>query len=195
MDAIEKYDPERGCKFKTYAEFRIRGAIQDELRKQDWVPRSVREKSRKLERAYVETEQRLGRQAEDADVADSMGIDLEKFHKWLNQVRGISLLNLDEIRNVSGSKNPETFANLVEDTSSPNPVSLCRKEEIRDHLHQAIALLPKAERTVLTLYYFENLRMWEIGRIIDRDESRVCQIHAKAIRRLRGRLDHSVFAE
>jgi RNA polymerase sigma factor for flagellar operon FliA len=91
MDAIEKYDPEKNCKFKTYAEFRIKGAILDQLRSLDWVPRSVRQKSRRLERAYGEVEQRLGRSANEDEVADSLGLQIDKFHELLNQVRGISL--------------------------------------------------------------------------------------------------------
>jgi len=98
MDAIEKYDPEKNCKFKTYAEFRIKGAILDQLRSLDWVPRSVRQKSRRLERAYGEVEQRLGRQASEEEVADSLGLQIDKFHELMNQVRGISLVNLEEIR-------------------------------------------------------------------------------------------------
>ena len=98
MDAIEKYDPEKNCKFKTYAEFRIKGAILDQLRSLDWVPRSVRQKSRRLERAYGEVEQRLGRSASEDEVADSLGLQIDKFHELLNQVRGISLVNLEEIR-------------------------------------------------------------------------------------------------
>ncbi|MBW2286578.1 MAG: sigma-70 family RNA polymerase sigma factor, partial [Deltaproteobacteria bacterium] len=98
MDAIEKYDPDKNCKFKTYAEFRIKGAILDQLRSLDWVPRSVRQKSRKLERAYGEVEQRLGRMASEDEVADSLGLQIEKFHELLNQVRGISMINLEEVR-------------------------------------------------------------------------------------------------
>jgi len=98
MDAIDKYDPEKNCKFKTYAEFRIKGAILDQLRALDWVPRSVRQRSRKLESAYGELEQQLGRTATETEVAESMGLDMDKFHTLVNQVRGISMINLYEIR-------------------------------------------------------------------------------------------------
>ena len=106
MDAIEKYDPEKNCKFKTYAEFRIKGAILDQLRSLDWVPRSVRQKSRRLERAYGEVEQRLGRSASEDEVADSLGLQLDKFHELVNQVRGISLVNLEEIRGTNAGRRP-----------------------------------------------------------------------------------------
>ena len=106
MDAIEKYDPEKNCKFKTYAEFRIKGAILDQLRSLDWVPRSVRQKSRRLERAYGEVEQRLGRSATEEEVADSLGLQIDKFHELLNQVRGISLVNLEEIRGNGAGRRP-----------------------------------------------------------------------------------------
>ena len=115
MDAIEKYDHSKNCKFKTYAEFRIKGAILDQLRSLDWVPRSVRQKGRKLERAYSEVEQRLGRQAKEEEVADSLGLELDKFHVLINQVRGISLVNLEEIRGTnSDGDQAGTFADIIE---------------------------------------------------------------------------------
>ncbi len=189
MDAIEKYDPGKNCKFKTYAEFRIKGAILDQLRSLDWVPRSVRQKSRKLERAYGEVEQRLGRQANEDEVADSLGLQMEKFHELLNQVRGISLVNLEEIRgtNQDGDRTG-TFSDIVEDVNSENPFSTFRVTETKQVIAETIATLPDKERLVISLYYYEDLNMKEIGRILGITESRVCQIHTKSVLRLRSKL-------
>jgi RNA polymerase sigma factor for flagellar operon FliA len=193
MDAIEKYDPEKNCKFKTYAEFRIKGAILDQLRSLDWVPRSVRQKSRKLERAYGEVEQRLGRQATEDEVADSLGLQIEKFHELLNQVRGISLVNLEEIRNGNGeSDRTGGYADVVEDVNSENPLASLKVSENKRVISDTITTLPEKERLVVSFYYFEDLNMKEIGSILGITESRVCQIHTKAMLRLRGKLKDNV---
>jgi RNA polymerase sigma factor for flagellar operon FliA len=189
MDAIEKYDPEKNCKFKTYAEFRIKGAILDQLRSLDWVPRSVRQKSRRLERAYGEVEQRLGRVANEDEVADSLGLQIEKFHELLNQVRGISLVNLEEIRGTnSDGERAGTFADIVEDVNSENPFASLKLSEMKNVIAQTIATLPEKERLVVSLYYYEDLNMKEIGGILGITESRVCQIHTKSVLRLRAKL-------
>jgi len=189
MDAIEKYDPDKNCKFKTYAEFRIKGAILDQLRSLDWVPRSVRQKSRRLERAYGEVEQRLGRSASEEEVADSLGLQIDKFHELLNQVRGISLVNLEEIRGSSpdGDRNG-SFADIVEDVHSENPFASLKLQEMKEIIGDTIATLPEKERLVVSLYYYEDLNMKEIGSILGITESRVCQIHTKAVLRLRSKL-------
>jgi RNA polymerase sigma factor for flagellar operon FliA len=189
MDAIEKYDPEKNCKFKTYAEFRIKGAILDQLRSLDWVPRSVRQKSRKLERAYGEVEQRLGRSATDDEVADSLGLEIDKFHTLLNQVRGISLINLEEIRGTnSDGDRAGTFADIIEDVHSENPFASLKLLETKHVISDTIGTLPEKERLVISLYYYEDLNMKEIGGILGITESRVCQIHTKAVMRLRSKL-------
>ncbi|MBW2664963.1 MAG: FliA/WhiG family RNA polymerase sigma factor [Deltaproteobacteria bacterium] len=189
MDAIEKYDPDKNCKFKTYAEFRIKGAILDQLRSLDWVPRSVRQKSRKLERAYGEVEQRLGRMASEDEVADSLGLQIEKFHELLNQVRGISMINLEEVRgtNADGDRSG-TFADIVEDVNSENPFATLKLTEMKSVVADTIASLPEKERLVISLYYYEDLNMKEIGGILGITESRVCQIHTKSVLRLRSKL-------
>ncbi len=189
MDAIDKYDPDKNCKFKTYAEFRIKGAILDQLRSLDWVPRSVRQKSRRLERAYGEVEQRLGRSASEEEVADSLGLQIDKFHELLNQVRGISLVNLEEIRGSSpdGDRNG-SFADIVEDVHSENPFASLKLQEMKEIIGDTISTLPEKERLVVSLYYYEDLNMKEIGGILGITESRVCQIHTKAVLRLRSKL-------
>ena len=188
MDAIEKYDPSKNCKFKTYAEFRIKGAILDQLRSLDWVPRSVRQKSRRLERAYGEVEQRLGRSASEEEVADSLGLQLDKFHELLNQVRGISLVNLEEIRGGGDGERTGTFADVVEDVHAENPLAALKLSEMKHIVADTIATLPEKERLVISLYYYEDLNMKEIGSILGITESRVCQIHTKSVLRLRSKL-------
>jgi RNA polymerase sigma factor for flagellar operon FliA len=189
IDAIDKYDPEKNCKFKTYAEFRIKGAILDQLRSLDWVPRSVRQKSRKLERAYGEIEQRLGRAATDDEVADSLGLEIDKFHTMLNQVRGISMVNLEEVRGTnSDGDRTGTFADIIEDVHSENPFASLKLLETKNVISDTIGLLPEKERLVVSLYYYEDLNMKEIGGILGITESRVCQIHTKAVMRLRSKL-------
>ena len=189
MDAIEKYDPDKNCKFKTYAEFRIKGAILDQLRSLDWVPRSVRQKSRRLERAYSEVEQRLGRAANDDEVADSLGLQIEKFHELMNQVRGTSLVNLEEIRGTnSDGDQAGTFADIVEDVNSENPFASVKTTEMKEVVAETIASLPEKERLVISLYYYEDLNMKQIGGILGITESRVCQIHTKSVQRLRLKL-------
>ena len=193
MDAIEKYDPEKNCKFKTYAEFRIKGAILDQLRSLDWVPRSVRQKSRRLERAYGEVEQRLGRSASEEEVADSLGLQIDKFHELLNQVRGISLVNLEEIRGggSEGDRNG-SYADIIEDVNAENPYSTLKLQEMKQIVADTIATLPEKERLVISLYYYEDLNMKEIGNILGITESRVCQIHTKAVLRLRSKLKNTM---
>ncbi len=189
MDAIEKYDHEKNCKFKTYAEFRIKGAILDQLRSLDWVPRSVRQKGRKLERAYGEVEQRLGRQATEDEVADSLGLEIDKFHTLINQVRGISLVNLEEVRGTnSDGDRAGTFADVIEDVNSENPFASLKLMETKHVISDTIGSLPEKERLVISLYYYEDLNMKEIGSILGITESRVCQIHTKATARLGAKL-------
>jgi len=189
MDAIDKYDHEKNCKFKTYAEFRIKGAILDQLRSLDWVPRSVRQKSRKLEKAYGEVEQRLGRSATEEEVADSLGLEIDKFHALLNQVRGISLVNLEEIRgNGQDGDRSGTFADIIEDVHAENPFASLKLLETKHVISDTIGTLPEKERLVISLYYYEDLNMKEIGNILGITESRVCQIHTKSVMRLRAKL-------
>jgi len=193
MDAIEKYDPEKNCKFKTYAEFRIKGAILDQLRSLDWVPRSVRQKGRRLERAYGEVEQRLGRAATEDEVADSLGLQLDKLQELVNQVRGISLVNLEEIRSggQEGDRNG-SYADVVEDVNAENPYSTLKLQEMKQIVADTIATLPEKERLVISLYYYEDLNMKEIGNILGITESRVCQIHTKSVLRLRSKLKNTL---
>jgi RNA polymerase sigma factor for flagellar operon FliA len=188
MDAVEKYDPGKDCKFKTYAEFRIRGAILDQLRSLDWVPRSVRQKSRQLEQAYIEAEQELGRPATEAEIAARMGLRPDEFHHLVNQTRGISMVALDDLRGSSQESDQPLPSGNLEDVNAEDPFNSLKSRELTSTLAGGIAALPEKERLVITLYYYEDLNLKEIGGILGITESRVCQIHSKAVSRLRGRM-------
>ena len=187
MDAIEKFDPEKGVRFETYAEFRIRGAILDELRAQDWVSRSVRQKANQLSRAYAELEQRLGRSATDEEVMSKLGLDRESFYKLVDRVRSISLINWDEI--TGREKLDGTTGEIPSDFwKGTDPFRDLNLRRVRQVLQNAIEVLPEKERIVVSLYYYADLNMKEIGEVLDITESRISQIHTKAILRLRGRI-------
>jgi RNA polymerase sigma factor FliA len=188
IDAMEKYDPSRDNTFKTYAEFRIRGAMLDELRGLDWVPRSVRQKESALERAYEEIERRLGRSATDEEVATLLSIAVEEFYGWLNQVKGVSLLSLEAlgVRGTDGE-----VINLLEilpSDEAKNPAHLLQTNRLKMIIARAIEDLPYQEKVVISLYYYEELTMKEIGKVLEITESRVSQIHTKAIFHLRTKL-------
>lgn len=188
MDAIEKYDSGRDNKFKTYAEFRIRGAILDELRAQDWVPRSVREKAKQLERVYSKIEQRLGRQATDDEVCEELGIGAEEFHDMLNQVRSVSLLSYDDLSSFSKADKRSLHGYGEAGSKSPTPFNEVNVASVKRVIADAIGDLPEKQRLVLSLYYFEDLNLKEIGRVLDVTESRVSQLHTQAILRLKSKL-------
>ncbi len=192
MDAIDKYDSSRDNKFKTYAEFRIRGAILDELRAQDWVPRSVREKSKVLERCYARIEQRTGRQATEDEVRLELGITKEEYHDLLNQVRSVSLLSYDDIAHFSKSdkKALHTGGDPSFSSKAKNPYSEVSFAVLKKNVADAIADLPEKQRLVLSLYYYEDLNLKEIGRVLDVTESRVSQLHTQAVVKLKGKLKH-----
>ena len=189
MDAIEKYDETRDNKFKTYAEFRIRGAILDELRAQDWVPRSVREKAKMLERCYSKIEREQGRHANDEEICKELNISKEEFHDLLNEVRSVSLLSFDDISNFS-KEDKRSLHGITNDGNSrtPTPFSEVDTAYIKKLISDAIRDLPEKQRLVLSLYYYEDLNLKEIGRVLDVTESRVSQLHTQAIIRLKGRL-------
>lgn len=187
MDAIDKYDPTRDNKFKTYAEFRIRGAILDELRSQDWVPRSVRDKSKLLDRTTVKLEAELGRSPSDEEIADRLQISMEEFHDLVNQVRPVSILSIDEA-NTFSSVDKMSILNLLESCKLNNPLNQLNVKSIKEVVTKSIEDLPERQRLVLSLYYYEDLNLKEIGRILRVTESRVSQLHAQAISRLRSKL-------
>src|SRR6478609_6230579 len=187
MDAIDKYDPTRDNKFKTYAEFRIRGAILDELRAQDWVPRSVRDKAKMLDRATLELESQLGRSVNEEEVASKLGMSMEEYFDLLNQVRPISVLSIDDAATFS-NVDKKSILNILEGCKLNNPLTQLNMKSVKDIVTKAIEELPERQRLVLSLYYYEDLNLKEIGKVLRVTESRVSQLHAQAISRLRAKL-------
>ena len=188
IDAISKFDPARGIKFKTYAMTRIRGAIFDELRSIDWIPRSIRQKAKQIEQVISELENKLGRTVEDEEIAREMGIPSEEFQSLLNKLSGTSMLSLNDIWYLGDDNDELSILETLEAPENMNPDILIEKEEIRDYIIDAIQKLPDKEKKVIVLYYYEDLTLKEIGEILEVTESRVSQLHTKAIMRLRGRL-------
>lgn len=190
MDAIEKYDPNMFNKFKTYAEFRIRGAILDELRSQDWIPRSVRNKAKVIERAHAELEQKLSRPATHKEVCESLGMEISDYHELVSRVKSVSLLYADEP--FSGQDAPRK--NLLETIEHPSktPQDQLDDKTEKSVLVEQIESLPHKQRLVLSLYYYEELNLKEIGKILNVTESRVSQLHTQAVERIRTRLKNAV---
>ena len=188
MDAMEKYDPSRDNKFKTYAEFRIRGAILDELRAQDWVPRSVREKAKILERCFAKIEQDRGRQATDDEVCSELGITQAEYYELLNQVRSVSLLSYDDISHFSKADKKALHGAGEGSIRASTPFNEVNVGYIKKMIADSIRDLPEKQRLVLSLYYYEDLNLKEIGRVLDVTESRVSQLHTQAILRLKAKL-------
>jgi RNA polymerase sigma factor for flagellar operon FliA len=189
IDAIQKFDIERAIKFETYAISRIKGAIIDELRAIDWIPRSVRYKAREVEKAYAALESRLHRTPNEGEVAEELGIKLEDLHAIFSQVSFVNVIALDELLNVGGERGDKlSLVDTLEDTKAEDPVAAFETEETKYLLARAINTLPEREKIVVTLYYYEGLTLAEIGQVLGVTESRICQMHTKAVLQLRGKL-------
>ena len=188
IDAIDKFDPARGYKFETYAISRIKGSILDELRSIDWVPRSVRAKARSLEKAYAKLEANLHRNPSDEELADELGMTEDQLQTVLSQISFVGLVALDEMLSVGGDRGETlTLGDTIADAGD-GPVGAYEVEETRQILAEAINRMPDREKVVLTLYYYEGLTLAEIGEVLGVTESRVCQIHTKAVLQLRSRI-------
>lgn len=187
IDAIEKFDVDRGFKFETYAMTRIRGAIIDELRSVDWVPRSVRSKARRIEEAMQRFETRHSRSPSDAELAEELGVDDEELATMLSQVSLTNMVALDEALDV-GDGDRIAVVDTLEDDETDRPEESFDEVETRQLLHQAIGRLSEREQTVLGLYYFEGMTLAQIGDILGVTESRVSQIHTKSVLNLRTKL-------
>jgi RNA polymerase sigma factor for flagellar operon FliA len=188
IDALQKFEPGRGNKFETYAIPRIRGAIIDELRAMDWVPRSVRFKQREIEKALTDLESMLKRQPTDAELAARLGMSLRELHEVITQISFVSVLALDETVSVGADRGEKV--SLVDTLADKglDPSTGVESQETRSLLAAAINELSEREKIVVTLYYFEGLTLAEIGEILGVTESRVCQIHTKAVGVLRGQM-------
>ena len=190
IDAIEKYDSGQGIPFEYYAKIRIKGAMLDEIRSMDWVPRSLRQKSTSMEKACVTLEQRLGRDPNEDEIASELNVDMDEFHKLLDEIKGISFLPENIHDFVRENRESHAFC-----SGSEELFDATYREEIRVHLAQAIAGLAEKEQLVLSLYYYEELTMKEIGVALGYTESRISQIHTKAVLKLKTRLARRLKAD
>jgi RNA polymerase sigma factor for flagellar operon FliA len=188
FDALEKYDAERGTKFETYAIWRIKGAVLDELRTMDWASRTTRRKAREIERVSQRLDQKMGRGATEQEMADALGLSLHEFMRQLEEVRGTVLLSLDQSLQVDDEHDIAGLADMIEDSTVENTLVTIEREESRYFLLDLVNGLTEQERLVVALYYYEEMTLKEIGETLNISESRVSQIHTKAILRLKGRL-------
>lgn len=189
IDAIEKFDIEREIKFETYAISRIKGSIIDELRSLDWVPRSVRSRSKELERVMVELENKFKRVPTDEEAAGAMNMTIKEFHALLSRLSYTSVIALEELWSVGTEKDERvSLIDTVEDANSADPSDIFEVSETKEVLAEAIEKLPEREKIVVALYYYENLTLREIGEVLGVTESRVSQMHTKAVVRLKAKL-------
>lgn len=192
IDAIAKFEIDRGIKFETYAINRIKGAIIDELRAIDWVPRSVRTKAREVERTLAKLESELRRAPNDQEVADAMGVSVEDLRQVYTQMSFVSVAALDELMSVGGEKGDSvSLIDTLEDRNAESPEASFEVEEMKSILAGAINKLSEREKIVVTLYYYEGLTLAQIGRVLGVTESRICQMHTKAVLQLRSRLSEA----
>jgi RNA polymerase sigma factor for flagellar operon FliA len=189
INAIERFDLSREIKFETYAITRIKGAIIDELRSLDWVPRSVRSRARDIEKANAKLENRLQRAPTDEEMAAELGIRVQEFQDTLLQISNSTVAALDELWTVSDSSGDQvSLLDTLHDPDAPDPAAALDQTDLKDRVADAIARLPEREKLVVALYYYENLTLREIGEVLGVTESRVSQLHTKAVLRLRSRL-------
>jgi RNA polymerase sigma factor for flagellar operon FliA len=191
ITSAERFEPARGVRFKTFAEQRIKGTIYDELRSQDWFSRSVREKYKRLERMMVSLSHKLGRDPKSEEIAEALGLELEEYYKMLAEVHSYAFMSLDESWQ-DDEGNSVSLLDLIEDSNAGNPQNQLMRKQLVETLGAAIENLPEKERLVITLYYYEELNLKEIGEIIGLTESRVSQLHSQAVLRLRSRLKQHV---
>ena len=189
IGAIERFDPDRDIKFETYAIARIKGSIIDELRAMDWVPRSVRARARDIERAIGELEAKFGRAPTDEEISGKLGLTQDELDASLTEISRSSIAALDELWTVQGSSGDQVaLIDTIEDTAGPAPAAALDQSELKEMIADAISRLPEREKLVITLYYYEELTLREIGEVLGVTESRVSQLHTKAILRLKARL-------
>ncbi|MCZ6628887.1 MAG: FliA/WhiG family RNA polymerase sigma factor [SAR324 cluster bacterium] len=188
LDAIEKYDPQKETRFRTYAEFRVRGAMLDDLRASDWIPRSVRENADRVGRAIRSLQSELGRQPEEAEIADSLKISLAEYHTLLLKAKAVPLLSLENLGSFEGDEQHGSIFDLLEDPDCTDPLDTLALQHLQERLSDAIRELPEKEQLLLTMYYDEELNLKEIGAVMGVTESRASQIRTQSIMRLRNAL-------
>jgi RNA polymerase sigma factor for flagellar operon FliA len=196
ISAIERFEPEREIKFETFAVTRIKGSIIDELRSLDWVPRSVRTKAREIERANAKLEHELHRAPTDKEMAAELDVTVDDFNDSLVRISNSSVVALDELWTVSDSSGDQvSLLDTIQDPQAADPATEMDTTEMKDRLADAIARLPEREKLVVALYYYENLTLREIGEVLGVTESRVSQLHTKAVLRLKSRLQGDPLAD
>ncbi len=188
LDAIEKYDPSREAQFRTYAEFRIKGAMLDDLRASDWVPRSVREHAERIGRAHTELAARLGRSPDEAEIAAHLELSLADYHQLLLKSRAINLLSIEELAPHDDGGDLGSIFDVLQDPYATDPLESLSLHDMKARLVESIRRLPEKERLVLSLYYDEGLNLKEIGEVLGITESRTSQIRTQAIMRLRSEI-------
>ncbi len=193
IDAVEKFDLRKGVKFETYAARRIKGAIIDFLRSMDWVPRNLRTMAKEIEEAYSQLEGKLHRAPTDEEIAQELGLSSDKLKSVMSQLSYSSVIALDDLVRTQGGEDEVSLISAIEDESSPRPDKRYEEEEEKEALLEAVKSLPERERQIIILYYYRGMTLKEIGNILGVSESRVSQLHAKAIFRLRNYL-HGIYA-
>ncbi|WP_341349140.1 FliA/WhiG family RNA polymerase sigma factor [Eubacterium xylanophilum] len=188
IDAIDKFDIEKNVKFETYASLRIRGAILDQIRKMDWIPRALRQKQKQLDQAIVKLEGQYGRQATDEEVAGELNISMEDYHDLKNEVSFTNLVSLDDFIEQGG----DTRYDVSGSSRFEQPEDAIEKEELKQRLIDALGVLTEKERTVITLYYYEELTLKEVSKILEVSESRVSQLHTKALTKIKGQIGDAI---
>jgi RNA polymerase sigma factor for flagellar operon FliA len=189
ISAIERFEPSREIKFETYAMSRIKGSIIDELRSMDWVPRSVRMRAREFERANAKLEHKLHRAPTDQELADELGVTPEELQEHIQQISNSAVIALDELWSVSDSSGGQvSLLDTIEDPNAADPEKSFDAVNVKEQIAEAIGRLPEREKLVVALYYYENLTLREIGEVLGVTESRVSQLHTKAVLRLKSRL-------
>ena len=196
ISAIARFEPEREIKFETYAIPRIRGAIIDELRALDWVPRSVRARAREIERANIKLEHKLQRAPSDEEMASELDVEVEEFQEFLVQISNSTIAALDELWTVSDASGDQvSLLDTIQDPAAPDPANVADATDLKDRVADAIARLPEREKLVIALYYYENLTLREIGEVLGVTESRISQLHTKAVLRLRSHMQEEDLTE
>jgi len=190
IDAIDKFDCLKDVKFETYASLRIRGAILDQIRKMDWIPRTIRQKQKRIDAAVKEIEAKYGRNATDGEVAKSLGITEEEYLEWQSQMKITNVVSLNEFLEQGSEVSNE--AGNSRSASFDSPEEILERDELKKMLAQSLELLTEKERKVIVLYYYEDLTLKEISNILEVSESRISQLHTRALQKMRGKLGHYI---
>ena len=186
IDAIDKFDPAKAVKFETYASLRIRGAILDQIRKMDWIPRTIRQRQKKIEDAVKELETKSGRTATDAEIAGHIGITEDEYFEWQSQLKLTNVVSLNEFMDAGMEVPLQVYQRTTARIETPDEV--VEKAELKQMLEESLTLLTEKERKVILLYYYEDLTLKEISNILEVSESRISQLHTRALQKMKKKL-------